>query len=270
MSGFDPAWLALREPADHGAINAEVRRALTTRLRARGNGGLRIVDLGCGSGSNLRGLAPWLAGSAQHWVLVDYDPALLAHAQTHPLPDVLGLTFETREADLNSADLDALFAGADLVTAAAFFDLASRATVDAIAAATVRAGAIFATVLSYDGVAAFLPPTPTDGDMLRLFNTHQRTDKGLGAALGPDATDALEHAFQSAGYRTQRGDSPWVLRDPDQADLRLALERGWAAAVAETGQLPADTISAWLDARASVGDAVTIVGHEDLIAYPSA
>ena len=75
---FSPDWLALREPADHAARNGEVLAAVREHFAQVSP--LRIVDLGCGTGSNLRGLAPHLPRE-QHWHLVDYDPLLLAAAR---------------------------------------------------------------------------------------------------------------------------------------------------------------------------------------------
>ena len=78
MSAFAPEWLALREPADARARNAEVADALAARLGARAS--LAVVDLGCGTGANLRATAP-LLGERQRWTLADNDPALLTAAR---------------------------------------------------------------------------------------------------------------------------------------------------------------------------------------------
>ncbi|WP_106418212.1 class I SAM-dependent methyltransferase [Salinicola tamaricis] len=58
-----------------------------------------LVDLGCGSGSNLRYLAPQLR-TPQYWRLVDHDASLLEHARSRcgelvsaagePIPDNAG------------------------------------------------------------------------------------------------------------------------------------------------------------------------------------
>src|SRR4051812_49734447 len=78
MSGFSAEWLALREPADHHARN----RALVAELRSvfAGRDTAAIIDLGCGTGSNLRALAASLP-RRQSWRLVDRDPALLGAAR---------------------------------------------------------------------------------------------------------------------------------------------------------------------------------------------
>ena len=58
VSGFAAAWLALREPYDHAARSA----ALAERFAAAVGNAPHLIDLGCGTGSNLRYLAPRIAG----------------------------------------------------------------------------------------------------------------------------------------------------------------------------------------------------------------
>ncbi|MFE7842124.1 SAM-dependent methyltransferase, partial [Streptomyces sp. NPDC057474] len=71
---YAPQWLELRESADADARAAELLDPLRIRLanlpgRATG---LIVHDLGCGTGSMGRWLAPRLDG-AQRWVLHDQD-----------------------------------------------------------------------------------------------------------------------------------------------------------------------------------------------------
>src|SRR5262245_3707323 len=68
------SWLALREPADFAARSATQAEATARRLDAADP--LRIVDLGTGTGSNLRYLIDHLSPH-QEWLLVDRDPRLL-------------------------------------------------------------------------------------------------------------------------------------------------------------------------------------------------
>jgi len=123
MDGSLSNWLALREPADVAARSAPLTRALIDTLpRDRA---LRIVDLGTGTGSNVRYLARFGpskpsgdvgSGAEPHWLLVDADAALLAEARTR-LPGV-----QTRQMNLGTLNA-ALFSGRDLVTGSALLDL---------------------------------------------------------------------------------------------------------------------------------------------------
>ena len=262
MSGFSPEWLALREPVDHASINANVRRAFCESMPSEGP--RRIVDIGCGTGSNMRGLHPWLGGD-QHWTLLDYDADLLARAE-HSAED-LGLKHNALRLDLGSADLALVFSGAHAITSSAFFDLASQSALDRIVSAVSEAGAVFYTVLTYDGIASWLPETPAAYGLRTGFNRHQGSDKGLGRALGPQATDALRIAFQSHGYRVLTGASPWIV-GPTSNELRNELDQGWAAAAVEAGGVGASEASEWIETRRDDPEAVTIVGHQDLLAIP--
>ncbi|MFO7297060.1 MAG: hypothetical protein DIU63_13060 [Proteobacteria bacterium] len=265
MSGFTPDWLALRERVDHVAINHAVRTACVRAFAGRES--IRVVDLGCGTGSNLRSLAPDLPPN-QHWTLVDNDPRLLGIARQRCRETKFGRAIETefQLADLAKADWTSLLSGADLVTASALFDLVSAEFIEQFAAAVARQGAALYTVLSYDGIAAFLPEHSADAAMRKAFNHHQRRDKGLGPALGPYAPDALAATFERYGYVIRRGRSPWVL-DNAQTALKNELVRGWAKAVRETGHVPEAVVDNWLSDRLSPAT-VAIIGHEDLLALP--
>src|SRR6478672_7420586 len=56
MSGFSAAWLALREPYDARARNADVFSAVAALFKHRDL--MQIVDLACGTGSAVRALGP--------------------------------------------------------------------------------------------------------------------------------------------------------------------------------------------------------------------
>lgn len=276
---FSPDWLDLREPADRRARNAALADRLASCLADRE--AVSVVDLGCGLGSNLRGL--WRALPArQDWRLVDHDEALLAGARARLSAwadaaeedgEVLRLTKAGRRitvrfvrADL-ARDLDAALGETpDLVTAAALFDLCGAAWIAGFAAALARRGALFHTALTYDGRETWEPAHPADAAIRAAFLSHQGEDKGFGPSAGPAATRALASAFAAAGYETQIGDSPWRLEAPRDAALIRALAEGQADAVAETGRVPADALAAWRAARV-VAQAATI-GHKDLFARP--
>ncbi|MGC1682266.1 MAG: SAM-dependent methyltransferase, partial [Pseudolabrys sp.] len=75
MSSFSADWLALREPYDARARNAEVLAAVAASFEQHDR--IQIVDLGCGTGSTRRALSPLLA-ARQKWRLVDNDTELRA------------------------------------------------------------------------------------------------------------------------------------------------------------------------------------------------
>jgi len=132
MGTFAIDWLNLREPVDHRSVNAVVRKCFTHAVAH--HDALNIVDLGSGAGSNMRGLSPWLP-QQQSWTLVDFDQSLLDAAAAQPR--LRNVTVETHRSDLATADLSDIVARADVVTAAAFFDIASLDLVDRIVSATV-------------------------------------------------------------------------------------------------------------------------------------
>lgn len=277
---FSAEWLDLREPADHAAVNPEVRAALNQHFASKQH--ISVVDLGCGAGSNLRGTFAALPAN-QSWMLVDYDARLLAAArarlsawadQASEEGEILRLrkgktsiavTF--READLAKGDFAPLLAGADLVTAAALFDLVSVPAIERLAEAVVEAGQVFFTVLTYDGHARWQPKHEADAAMREAFNAHQKTDKGFGPAAGPGGTTALAKAFYGRGYRVLRGTSPWIV-DQRYGGLRGELDSGFANAVRHTGKVAAASLEQWLALRKASPGGVTIIGHEDLLVLP--
>jgi len=265
MTGFSANWLALREPADHASINAMTRARLCSYFQDRDH--LKIVDLGSGTGSNLRCLAPYLNANRQlkqSWLLVDNDEALLSQATHKPLQNI---TVHRARHDLSNGNLEGIINDADLVTASALFDLISPNIITKMASQIIANGQVFYTVLTYDGIASWLPEHPLNATMRQHFNTHQQTDKGFGAAAGPSATTCLEKAFEAASYEIIRAPSPWILSGEYNA-LRFAVDEGWAQAVRETGKLQEPKIDDWLSCRRRAQNAVTIVGHEDILALP--
>jgi SAM-dependent methyltransferase len=277
VSGFSAEWLGQREAADHRARNRDLLAALARRYREREI--VSVVDLGCGTGSNLRALSAALP-ARQQWRLVDHDPALLNAARDRIAAwadrvdeDGPGLqvTKEGRrlsvsfvQADLAS-EIDHALDGADLVTAAALFDLVSVEWIDRFVEALARRGAGFYTALTYNGEEVWAPPHPADAVVLAAFHAHQAGDKGFGASAGPGATRVLMDRLAAADYTLESGDSPWVLGEADAA-LSRELALGIVAAVRETGRVSAGVLSDWRASRMS--GACCRVGHTDLLAFP--
>jgi hypothetical protein len=280
MSGFSADWLALREAADHAARNGELLKRLNRRLSGMEH--ISVVDLGAGTGSNLRAVAPRLC-PAQAWRLVDHDPALLAAARdaladwadrAEPRADGLALVKDGRhikvafvEADLGGG-LAGLCEGADLVTAAALFDLVSSDWIAAAAKVLAKGEWPLYATLVYDGQERWSPPDPRDEAMLAAFIAHQHGDKGFGPAAGPDATPLLGDRLRAFGYEIETAPSPWRLDAAHHRALIEALADGAARAVGETGLVDAADVARWLTSRQAATSVE--IGHLDLLAWPPA
>lgn len=281
MTGFSAQWLALREPADHRARDRALQNriceqlAIIARTEQRA---VRLIDLGCGSGSNLRALATSLPAQ-QHWTLVDYDPLLLAAARAALLDwadqvisdsAILTISKNNKTIEIEFAQVDlardierVLAWPADVITAAAFFDLVAETWLVRFCQALRTT---LYTVLTYDGSEQWQPPHAADDSILKAFHAHQKTDKGFGVAAGPDATSIMQRELTARGFQVALASSPWKI-DQTEAAFIAALATGSAAAVRETGLLNQQDVEQWLAARITAQHCQ--VGHWDILATPS-
>ncbi|MGY1431982.1 SAM-dependent methyltransferase [Streptomyces sp. MN12] len=266
---YAPEWLRLREPADAAARAHDLLDPLRVRL-ADGPGraahdGLVVHDLGCGTGSMGRWLAPLLDG-AQHWVLHDRDPYLLHFAAVgtpRSAADGSRVTVETRRGDLARLTPDAL-TGAGLVTASALLDVLTAREVDALAAACAAAGCPALLTLSVAGRVELTPEHPLDTEITLAFNDHQRRS-GL---LGPDAVSTAAEAFAAYGATVRTRSAPWRL-GPDEAALAGQWLRGWVAAAVEQRPELREPAARYLEERlaaCAAGELRVVVHHTDLLA----
>lgn len=281
MTGFSAEWLALREPADHRARDQALQNNICEQLEivARAEQrAVRLIDLGCGSGSNLRALATRLPAQ-QHWTLVDYDPLLLAAARAalirwadQVVSDnaILTLRKNTKTIEVEFAQVDlardierVLAWPADVITAAAFFDLVAEPWLVRFCKAL---RVTLYTVLTYDGNEQWLPAHHADVSMLKAFHAHQKTDKGFGVAAGPDASAIMQRELAARGFQVTLAPSPWKI-DQTEATFIHALATGSAAAVRETGLLSTQELDQWLAARVSAQHCS--IGHWDILATPA-
>lgn len=274
-ASFSAEWLRQREAFDAAARNAAARRLRLSRglseLRPPPDVPWRVIDLACGTGANLRWLAPRLAGD-QQWLMVDHDPDLLGR-----IPSALsGPGFRVRtarqQADL-ARELEVLpWHAAHLVTASALLDLVGLAWLQRLVAQASGARAALLFALSADGRHAWAPPDPHDATVDQLFHAHQGRDKGFGPALGASAIGAFERALRAAGYQVFTAPSDWVLdgrASPSAAALQRALAAGMAAAAGEQAPASDGLLRAWRDRRQAVAPTSRLrVGHVDLLALP--
>ena len=286
---FTADWLALREPVDHRSRAASLLTPLAYWWNARRAS--RVVDLGSGTGSNLRYLAPHLRGR-QHWRLVDRDARLLAQAVrlgAGGLAD--SARIEAVRGELAHEGLEEA-SRADLVTASALLDLVSAGWLEQLVETCVAARAAVLFALTWDGMVEWqglggATRDPANARMPRGDDTlddafiwdavreHQRRDKGLGPALGPAAGRAAKQAFATAGYHTELTGSPWVLGPYPtfgERSLALALIEGWERTAVKQRPTEAQRVRVWRKNKSGAvraGMFRLCVGHVDLLALPS-
>ncbi|MFE7775393.1 methyltransferase domain-containing protein [Streptomyces sp. NPDC057445] len=317
---FAPEWLALREGADAAARAPELldplRRHLTERSNAaapdrapdaaqpadRRDGSLVIRDLGCGTGSMGRWLAPRLNGP-QHWILHDHDPDLLelaAARMPRTAADGSPVTVTTERGDIARLTADVL-SGTSLVTASALLDLLTREELAALAAACAGAGCPALLALSVVGRVELAPADPLDDEVAEAFNAHQRRVDHDRLLLGPDAVAAASVAFARQGLDVRVQPSPWRLGSApglrpaaggatggatgaavgssvdsavDSAiDSALTAEwlRGWVGAACDQRPDLAPHADAYLRRRLAAceaGELRVVVHHSDVLALP--
>jgi hypothetical protein len=265
MGGFSAEWLQLREPCDTRSRSDELVHALSALLPSRP---LHAVDLGSGTGANIRYMAPRLGG-VQRWVTVDDDAALIERQPVRLDGETFHCVVTAMQLDLGVAQQSLPLAGAQLVTASALLDLVSAAWLQALASrcAAERAAVLFA--LNYDGRVECQPRESDDDWVIGLVNRHQLRDKGLGPALGPDATSFARDAFGAAGFQFRSRVSDWLI-EPDEQTLQYELIAGWIDAAREIAPSDAARIERWgrrRHAHVAAGVSRMRVGHQDFIAW---
>ncbi|MGK7862193.1 class I SAM-dependent methyltransferase [Falsiroseomonas sp. E2-1-a4] len=284
---FDGDWLELREPHDSAARNLDLATALAQALPARP----RLLDLGAGTGSLLRWLAPMI-GRPQAWTLVDADGELLSRAFTttedFAEDQDWRATFANRKtllvhapggawrvegliADLRDAPKGLPLGQVDAVVNTALCDLVSADWVARIAAACAKHRLPFYAALNVTGRERFDPPHPADAVVARGFARDQLRDKGFGGiALGARAPGVIAEAFAAHGYAVQRAASDWRIPRHDP-EMVAQLASGHARAA--MGQLRRERarILDWaVDRRAQAGLSrlSARIGHADILCLP--
>jgi SAM-dependent methyltransferase len=269
---FAADWLALREPFDRAARSVALAQRLADRLPRRP----RLIDLGAGTGSMFRFLAP-IIGRGQDWVLVDADATLLddAFGRTAAWARRLHFSATADEDELLVStphglwrmravvrDLAALPSHgdeADAVVCSALLDLVSSSW---LARLSGTLAAPFLACLTIDGRDVWRPRHSSDALVLTALRRDMRRDKGFGPALGTSAPTALA--------ATVSAPSDW--RIPRNAlRMQRALIDGTADAARNARPAHAAAIDAWQETRlhqALRGRLAITIGHRDILVLP--
>jgi hypothetical protein len=108
-----------------------------------------------------------------------------------------------------------------------------------------------------------------DERLCELFNRHQCTDKGFGAALGPASALAVQQLFSGLDYQLQVQPSDWHI-GPDQVSLQKMLVHGWLDAAVEMAPEEVGQLQAWSSRRGMQIETSRLqisVGHVDVAGW---
>jgi hypothetical protein len=192
-------WLTLREDADSRARSSQLARTAARMSQPP----IVVHDLGSGTGSMMRWLAPMLPGP-QTWVLHDWNSALLDHAAERAL-DSTGHDAEVRTSVKDVAHLrEGDLTGGSLVTMSALLDVLSLEEAHAVVSACIAAGVPALFTLSVTGEVVVDPVDPGDRMFESAFNDHQRRTVDGRRLLGPDAVTMVVDADRGIAVGTRR------------------------------------------------------------------
>lgn len=279
---YPTPWLDCRYPFDVRARHAATEAAA---LGALPSDPLRLVDIGCGNGANLRYFWKRLEQD-QYWTLIDSDPQLLEAAlswmETAGLaagyrlqsqgPNLLKISrkqqvIEVRTLKGSLLDLPQLVSlpDTDLVLANAVFDLFSAAQTRELLTQICQATALFLS-LNYTGMA-FSPEHPLDATVIGWYEAHMQRPQAFGRGMGADGPAIIEAWLQKQGGPCAFGTSSWEVLPRDQKMLTYLL--GFMAeAIPELGLTAEETdhLANWLATRRdqlAAGELGCSVWHRD-------
>lgn len=261
-------WLALREAEDSRARSRELARSAVALLPS---GPIAVHDLGSGTGSMMRWLAPLMPGP-QTWVLHDWNADLTERAMDAAPPrDLFGAPVSIRSRvgeleRLECRDLD----GAALVTASALLDVLTAREAHAIAAACVEVGAPALLSLSVTGDVELRPRDTRDALFEAAFNAHQRREDRGRRLLGRYGGPIVRGLFAEAGWNVRTARTRWRLTDAEPGLLREWFE-GWVGAAEEHCPELRDECAGYRELRErhlERGELSAVVHHLDLLVWP--
>ena len=286
MTAFSKNWLELREPLDRKSRSNELIKTLSLMLPDRP---IHVIDLGTGTGSNLRYLCKELKGN-QIWQLIDNDENLLKTIPAYTkkwaiknklLVKELGNEFLIKGENIechayiqqkNLSDLtDIKIPEKALVSCSALLDLVSKNWIKTLAKKCMRIKATILFTLNYDGYIKFKPCEEDDKLVRSLINKHQLKNKGFGNAMGPKAGNMAVQVFSEIGYNIRSQYSNWKIKSNDN-ELQTMLLDMWLDAAIETSPEQKNRLKNWRKKRqyhVISKNSELEIGHTDILGWIS-
>ena len=122
------------------------------------------------------------------------------------------------------------------------------------------------------GASRSTPADPLDAAVVAAVNAHQRTDKGFGPALGPQAAGYAIARFQALGYAVVHGAVRLDASGRDDRDIQTEMLTAGRRPRARWTPCRQPISTAWLTRRrdaVAAGRSSIRVGHVDFFATPT-
>jgi len=286
LTDFSKNWLELREPLDRKFRSNELIKTLNLVLPNRP---IHVIDLGTGTGSNLRYLCKELKGN-QIWQLIDNDGNLLKTIPAYTnewaiknklLVKKLGNELLIKGQNIechayiqqkNLSDLtDIMIPEKALVSCSALLDLVSKNWLITLAKKCMYIKATILFTLNYDGHIKFRPREDDDELVRSLINKHQLKNKGFGNAMGPKAGHMAIQVFSEIGYNIRSQCSNWKIKSNNN-ELQAMLLDMWLDAATEVSPEQKNRLRNWRKKRQHhiiSRDSELEIGHTDILGWVS-
>lgn len=222
-------YLDSKVSVDDRALHRGVLDRLATSLRRRGDGPLRVVEIGAGVGTMLPRLTRWSVLPSCEYTLVDRDATSLAAAKQHLCDwgsvasaetnavtlDVQGCVHRVSFEHDNALEYLSRRARGrfDLVIANAVLDLMHLETALPAIWAGLEPGALFWFSINFDGETIFLPELPLDEAIVTAYHRtmDERTIDGRPCGDSHTGRHLLELVPESGATLEAAGASDWVV-----------------------------------------------------------
>ncbi len=214
-----PRYLEAKRSVDDRALNRVVLQSLKETVAHQDtNAGLRVLEIGGGTGTMLRRLADWGVLARADYTLVDVDKSSLAALPATAPP---GFRLNAVHSDISDF-LSRCEARFDLVIAHAVLDLIDLEQFLPLLWSRCSDDANFWFTINFDGESAFLPELADDQEIWNAYHASMNERPGSSHA----GRKLFAHLATSGATIESSGSSDWVVHPkhgayPEQEDYFL-------------------------------------------------
>ncbi len=284
---FSKSWINMRIDYD----NTSRSDILVNYLKKhKQKSSLSLIDFCCGSGS----FFIWALEKeilCQNCLLIDNDINLLKSVKSNLrsyFKDIYKIESNTNNLDLRIKKFDKPYASVviekydcdkyekiintfHIISYSAALDLMSKKSIN-LALKRVNDNNILYFSLCFNGQVKWTPSNTFDKYILSHFNTHQRTDKGVGLALGSKSIEYIRKQASRFNYKIIMKDAPWVINNIFQKDIifmkRYVLDI--KKSLFHMDGIDKDILRQWYEEKIKDIENKKIrlcVGHKDILIY---